>query len=132
MSRPVVMYEDVERLVIDVLEDLLDDHETSFTVGVGVPTGWTAAAPPHFQVSCDGTFAVMHHVAVRSTVRITVWATSTGEAKRLANLALGLIDGYTGEPAMRVSTGILPAQDPDTNAEIASITATVTVRSTPL
>lgn len=124
----LVTYPDVERLVVDWLTEQIDED---VTVGVGVPVGWVKSDRPHVQVSVDGTPAMDHPVGARSTVRLVAWAAETTEAKRLANLAHAHLlahpggDGIAGTLAL---TGIFPAHDSKTGAELASVTTRVTVR----
>lgn len=130
--KPLVTYPDVEREVVDLLTDLLDGEDV--TVGVGVPDGWTPATGDHVQVACDGTPEIRHPVRAWPTVRITAWSSTTTEAKRLANLSLGLLCAHEGGAAIgsiKPLTGMLPARDPETRAELASVTVRVTVSTTP-
>ena len=132
MTRPLVTYPDPERAVVDHLIDALADEDV--TVGVGVPTDWDKADDPHIQVACDGTPLDEHPVAHRTTIRIVAWSSSTSEAKRLALLAHGhLLGDPTGDiHSVTPLTGLLPASDPGHDAELASFTVRVRVRSTPI
>ena len=130
MTKPLVTYPDPERAVVDHLTDAIDD----VTVGVGVPTDWVRTDDPHIQVACDGTPVDEHPIAHRTTIRVVVWAASTSEAKRLALEAHGhLLTGW-GDDLHSVTplTGLLPAHDDDHDAELASFTVRVRVRSTEL
>lgn len=127
MSRLLVTYPDVEQAAKDHLKTDLADEDC--TVGIGLPTTWTTANDPHVQVACDGTPGDLHPIAQQSTIRVTVWAKSTSEAKRLANLAHGYL---LARGAYSKLTGLLPAPDPDHKAELASFTVRATVRSTPI
>lgn len=130
MSKPLVTYPDPERAVVDHLADAFAGEDV--TVGIGVPAGWTAASDPHLQVACDGTPTDEHPIAHRTTVRIVAWSSSTTEAKRLALLAHGhLLADPTGDlHSVTPLTGLLPAHDRDHDAELASFTVRVRVRST--
>lgn len=128
-------YPDVERAVVDLLTELVGTIEPDVTVGVGVPADWNVEHDPHLQVSCDGTPTLDHPIAAHSTVRIVAWAETTSRAKELANLAHGLIVAHDGAPpiaGVRTLTGLFPARDPETRAELASFTVRVSVRSTPI
>lgn len=130
MTKPLVTYPDPERAVVDHLTDALTGEDV--TVGVGLPTGWDTSDDPHIQVACDGTPVDEHPIAHRATIRVVAWSSSTSEAKRLALLAHGhLLTGW-GDDLHSVTplTGLLPAYDPGHDAELASFTARVRVRST--
>lgn len=130
--RLAVTYPDAERLVRNLLAGELDSHGETCTVGVGVPADWTPASGSHVQVSLDGTPTGTHPVLVNATVRLVAWAANTTEAKRLAVLAQGLLlahNGGDGISSTQFLTGVLPARDPESRAEIASTTTRVTVRS---
>lgn len=125
MTRPAVTYPDAEEQVIDDLTEDLEDC----TVGLGLPAGWTTDSPPHLQVTSDGSPTERHPVAHRPTIRVTVWAKYTPDAKALAQKARGLL---LARPGYRPLTGLQPAHDPDHDAELASFTVRATVRSTPI
>lgn len=124
--KPVAVYPDIERLVVDHLKLWLAPDAT---VGVGVPPGWTLTSTPHVSVALDGQL-IDHPVVAHCTIRCTARAASTTEAKRLATLAqahlLAVPDFACGAASL---TGVLPARDPDTHAELASVTVRVSVRS---
>jgi hypothetical protein len=128
-----VVFPDAERLVRALLADLIAEHEDDVTVGVDVPGDWTPASPPHLQVVWDGTPSQVRPVIARCSVRVVARAASTSRAKELAALAEGLLCAYAGGDgivSIQPLAGVLPARDPDTHAELASITVRVTVRST--
>lgn len=133
--KPAVTYPDPERAIRDLLAGLLDDHDETATVAVGVPADWTTASGSHVQVAWDGTPTQQPPIVIYPTIRITAWSASTTEAKRLALLCQGLLLAHTGGGsvgAIRPLTGVLPARDPDTRAELATFTVRATVRSTPI
>jgi len=134
--KPLVMFPDAERAMVNLLTTLLGVYEPGYTVGVGVPDGWSPGSSyPHLQVAWDGTPLQAYPVVQHATIRLVAWAYDTTEAKRLASLAEGLALAYEGDAeisGIRPLTGVLPAQDPDTRAEIASVTVRVTVRSEPV
>jgi hypothetical protein len=134
--KPTVTYPDPERETVDILTDLFEDAgENAVTVGVGVPDGWTPGDNPHLGVACDGTFTDLHPIIARSTIRLVARAATTTEAKRLAQLAHGLLCGWRGDAgvsAFQPLTGLLPARDPKTDAEIAAVTVRALLRSTPV
>jgi hypothetical protein len=126
--------QDDERLVVDYLFAELD--EDAYTVGVGLPEGWTIADLPHLEVANDGTFGNAWPVATISTIRLTAHAKTTTGAKALCGLGWGLLLAHpgsqTGIAQTLPLTGPLPARDPDTRAELAAATARVTVRTQPI
>ncbi len=128
--RPRAQFDDVERVAIDVVADLLDGEDC--TVGV-LPDGWRNPSTPtpetpHVQVAWDGTDNVAQVVAF-ATIRVTAWAATPTEAKRLARLTEGLL---MERPEVRPLTGILPARDPQNRAETASFTVAWASRSVPI
>ena len=130
MAPPLVTYPDVEELVVDLLDAALD-----CTVGVGVPDGWTTEDGDHLQVACDGTPIDEHPIAQRHTVRLTAWSANPTPAKTLLYLAHGHLIGSAGANGLSTVsplTGVLPAHDDDHDAELASCTVRVRVRSTPI
>jgi len=131
MTRLAVQYPDVERLVVDYLDELIPDADC----GVQVPADWETGVSdtPHVQVVLDGTPRVDHPVTAHPTVRLVARASSTTAAKELATRAQGHLCAHPGGGGIASTvplTGVLPARDPSTNAEIASTTTRVIVRST--
>lgn len=127
--KTVVDWPDVESLAVD----LIDSYALAATVGVGVPTSWTAGSGPHIQVALDGTPVVVSPIYVRATIRVTVWDDQITEAKALAGHLQGLMHAHMGGydiTAIQPLTGTFPARDPDTGAELASFTVAAAVRST--
>lgn len=131
MTRTAVTYPDAERLTVTCLDGLLPTVD----VGIAVPPTWKPADTPHVQVAMDGTPRVFHPMAQQPTIRLIARAATPTLAKELAQEAAGRLiagpwpDGITNVQAL---TGPFPARDPQTKAELASVTVRVTVRSTPL
>lgn len=122
-------YPDVEHLVVDWLTAELDED---CTIGVGVPGDWTKESGNHLQVDLDGTPRLDHPVLAHATVRMVAHSASTTESKRLAMKAQGILlahPGGDGVAGTRALTGVFPAHDSTTGAELASVTTRVTVRS---
>lgn len=136
MSKPLVRFPDAETLTSDLLAELLEPHEPDVTVGVGVPKNWSPTdSDAHIQVAWDGTPVRTWPIVAHATIRLVARAASTTEAKRLVALAEGLLlahPGGAGIAVIRPLTGVLPAQDPTTRAELASVTLRVSVRSEPI
>lgn len=132
--KPRVSVPDAERLTRDLLADLIWTHEPDVSVEVGVPKDWTPKSPPHLQVSWGGTPVHALPVLAYATVRIVAWAASTSEAKRLAALAEGLLLASTSDDisGFRALTSVQPARDPETRAELASVSLRATLRTQPI
>lgn len=123
--KPLVAPPDGERLALDYLKAALTGRGETATVGIGVPGGWTTESGDHVQIGLDGTPVVEYPVLWRTTLRVTAWSPSTTEAKRLASLCEALLLSHPGSPGWSgclPGTGVLPTDDPDTGAALASIT----------
>lgn len=132
--RTAVEWPDPEIASRELAATLLEDTDPAVTVQIGVPSDWAKGSPTHVQVRWDGTPKRIPFVALHATVSFVIRATTPSEAKRVALLLMGLIDGPL--PAGTVHSaqtlnGPATARDPKTLAELASFTAQVTVRSTP-
>lgn len=137
MARPTVQMPDAEKAVRVLLAELFASEITAgdVTVSIGVPVGWTSASPDHLEVAWDGTPTVAWPVSADATIRLVARAGSTSAAKALAAKAQGRLVAHMGDTTIariRPLTGVLPARDPDTDAELASCTVRVTVRSQPI
>lgn len=128
--KPTVTYPDVERAAVDLITALMADQDT--TVGVGVPGDWRKdVSVPHLQVAWDAT-TLDHPVLAHATIRVTAWHHQPTAAKALADTAMGRVLAHVGHGlirAVRPLTGLLPAYDHDTRAELASFTVRATVRA---
>lgn len=133
MADPVV-YPDTESAVVDVLQDLLATWAPDATCSTGVPADW-AGSSPHIQVAVDGTPVIDHPFRAWPTVRVTVHGApgSPTATKALATLAQGLLCAHRDATIRHAKalTGVLHERDPETNAELASFTCRVNVRSEP-
>lgn len=122
---PVAVPPDAERVAVDILAAALTARVQDVTVGVNVPATWAVGTRPHVQVALDGTPGVTYPILWTATVRVTVWHSSTTTAKALAALCQALLCSYGGSQAVasvQPLTGVLPARDPDTSAQLASVT----------
>lgn len=131
----VVTYPDPERLTIDILTAALELYVPLVTVQLGAPTNWRPELGSFVQVDLDGVPIMDHPIAMHATVRLVAHASTTDDAKELILLAQGLLlahPGGQGVTRYRSLTGLFPATDPATEAELASITVRATVRSIPL
>jgi hypothetical protein len=134
--RVAVSFPDVEHLLVDhlttVLPSVLDPVPT---VSVGVPVTWKPSSVPHVEVAWDGTPIQIYPLIARPTIRVVVRAGSPTEAKRIASIVHGVLLGPVIPPGVSnvlPLTGVLPARDVETRAELASFTVQVTVRSQPI
>jgi len=123
---------DAEHVVIDYLTTALAAHGQDVTCGVNIPTTWTDGTKPHVQVALDGTPIVTYPILFRASVRVTCWTSSTTAgttpAKALAALCFALLcvhPGGSGVASIRPLTGVLPAQDNATLAQLASVSVQV-------
>lgn len=131
---PVSIFPDVERLVVDVLGELLGDVDgipEGTTLGVGVPPGWTTADPPHLQVRVDASDSIDMPVAGRCTVALIARADATTTAKAVASRAAAVLACRKDLIGAEELTGPITARDPDAqNVELATTTVAVVARST--
>jgi len=129
--KPLATAPDVERVVIDYLTTALAAHGQDVTCGVNVPTTWATGTKPHVQVGWDGTPEVQYPILWRTSVRITAWSSSTTTAKALAALCEALMCSHPGSAtvaSVQSLTGVLPTRDPDTGAQLASVSVRVNLR----
>lgn len=132
MTKPAVTFPDPERAVVDYLTTVAaGQFPAGTTIGVGVPAGWVPTSPTHIEVAWDGTPGLAWPVTADATIRVVVHAATTTLAKRDALLAQGLLcaSGWPASLTIQPLTGVLPAQDPSTHAELASFTVRCRVRS---
>jgi hypothetical protein len=131
MTKPLVAPDDAEHLGVDFLTAALAGRSEDVTCGVNVPSAWAKGTKAHVQVALDGTPTVTPPVWW-ATLRVTCWHESTTEAKRLARLVEGLLLAHSGDGVSWAGclpgTGVLPAKDPDTKAQLASITVRMKLR----
>jgi hypothetical protein len=122
---------DGERLAVDLLEAELAARGQDVTVGVNLPPTWTRKTKAHVQVAMDGTPTGNYPVLFNTVIRVTVWASSSTLAKALAALCQGVLLAHGGQPGWdgcRFGTGVLPATDPGTKADLASVTVIAKLR----
>lgn len=133
--KPLVVPPDAEHVVIDYLATALLARGQDVSVGVNIPSTWAPGTKPHVQVGLDGTPVVEYPILWRASVRVTVWASTTTASKALAGLAHGLLlthPGSTEVGSIRPLTGTLPTRDPDTGAQLASVSVQVNLRGSVL
>ena len=134
MSKPLVVPPNVETIVGDYLRAALLARGQDVTVGVVIPPTWSSSTKPHVQVALDGT-EVRYPALWKCSVRVTCWAAGTTTAQALAGLAHGLLLSHPGDVSVgsiRPLTGTIPARDPDTGAQLASVSVLVNLRGSTL
>lgn len=122
--KPLAVPPDAERVAVDYLTSALLARAQDVSVGVTIPATWTAGTKPHVQVALDGTPEVRYPILWRCTIRVTCWHASTTTAKALAALCQAILCAHPGSvqvASVQALTGVLPARDPDTGAQLASI-----------
>jgi len=124
---------DAEHVAVDYLTSALLARAQDVTVGVNIPATWVAGTKPHVQVALDGTPIVEYPILFRSTIRVTCWHASTTTAKALAALCQAILCAHPGSvqvASVQPLTGVLPARDPDTGVQLASISVRLNLRGT--
>ena len=135
MSKPLAVPPDAERVIVDFLTTALAARSQDVTVGVDLPTTWTTTTKDHVQVALDGTPSVQYPILWRASVRITWWASSTTRAKAGVALCQALLCAHPGSvsvASVQPLTGVLPTRDPDTGAQLASVSVRVNLLGTVL
>ena len=128
MTKPLATAPDAERVVIDYLTAALGARGQDVSAGVNVPSAWTQGTKAHVQVGLDGTPSVQYPILASASVRVTCWHASTTTAKALVALCEGLLCSHPGSAqigSVRSLTGVLPTKDPDTGAQLASVSVRV-------
>lgn len=131
--KPVAVPPDAERVTVDILTAALASRGQDVTVGVNVPPTWAKGTKPHVQVALDGTPGLTYPIMWNATVRVTCWHESTTTAKALAALSQALLCSFGGSrtvASVQPLTGVLPALDPDTGAQLASTTCRLNLLGT--
>lgn len=139
MTTQEVVYGDGEIEAVDWLTDELPSRLTGeefegTTVGVDLPLDWKPSDPPHLMVALDGTPSAVHPILCRQTIRLVAFTRSKTAAKRLCAIGQSVLLVHPGNQVVsnvEFLTGVQPAKDPTTGAEIASATQRMTVRAVP-
>lgn len=137
MSKPLAVFVDPEKALVDYLTDQLagrtEECADGASVGVTLPAGWGVDSDPYVLVACDGVDSSDWPVVGRATVRVTVWHSTSSNAKALAGLTMALLlahPGGDGVAGVRPGSGVYATADPDSQADLASFTVRALVRST--
>lgn len=135
MSRILVTFPDPIAATLSVLRARFPDFvdTTGVASGHSLPTD-RGRSSPFVQVQADAT-ETRYPVLETSTVRVTVWHTSTAKALALAQLVRGLLLAYSGGAEVRTFstlTGPIPASDPDSGDPLAYFTVAARLRPTPV
>ena len=128
MSKPLAVAPDAERLVIDYLTAALAARSVAAGVGVDLPATWAPTSVQYVQVALDGTPIIQYPVLARAAVRLTAWAANATASKALASLVQGLLCSHPGSASIgsvQALTGVFPARDFATGAQLASVTCRV-------
>lgn len=117
--------------IIPAIADWLDDRLTGVDVRLSVPERWTPAAGALLIVADDGGPTVWP-IKSRHTIRLTAWTNGRTAARRIANLAAGLLG--KGRPSGVISVDsdmgtVLDARDSNTGAILASVLITAHART---
>jgi hypothetical protein len=135
VSKPLAVPPDAERVVVDYLTAALAARLQDVTVGVDIPATWVTGTKAHVQVGHDGTPEVRYPVLWRASVRVTCWHASTTTSKALVALCQALLCAHPGSAqvaSVQPLTGVLPTRDPDTGAQLASVSVRVNLLGTVL
>ncbi len=102
------------------------------TVGVGLPSAWKLTSPSAVVVFDDGG-QTRWPIAVRPTLRVTVWAAGRTRAREVAGAALGLLlaRAVPGIATIAEPSQVLDARDKETGGLLASFTVKVQSRTLP-
>lgn len=128
---------DAERLVIDYLKPVLISRGKDVTIGSNVPATWNplpisqGGTKAHILVALDGTPEAEYPIYAAASIRVTAFASGSTEAKTLAGLCEALLlfhSGGGGISGIEHLSGILPAKDNITGAQMASIAVRVNLR----
>lgn len=123
-------FPDPDEQVVYYIQPALDDIAPGATCGVMVPERRRPGQdPPHILVATDmltETHAWQRPGAatMEATIRITAWADTLMEAKRIAREVHALLMFFPGRPAL----GVTADMDPESHSPIASFTAVLTFR----
>lgn len=142
MTKPLVRFPDVERLTVDLLDDLMSGE--TVTVGSIIPTDWGVGSDPHLLVVCDGAPRQSWPVVSYPTVRVVAYVApepgqqvgSPSKAKDLVLDAEGRLLAHVGTgPLMSFTslTGLLTASDTEhSQAALAMVSLRAHLRSIPI
>jgi hypothetical protein len=140
VTRPLVVFPDVQAAGADVLRDALadrpEDYAAGVTVGTKIPPVRSPEDPllPFVLVAKDTELPHPSMANSRCTLRVTVWHVDDDQAHDLAQLCQGLLLIHSGPVirGVRPATGPLPAVDPDSGVPLSTLTILANVRPTVL
>ena len=128
MTKPVAIPADAETITVDHLKANLSAHGSDATCSMLEPLPWADRTKSHVQVAMNGTPNATYPMTAAVTIRLTAWARGATDAKLLAGLAQGIMcahQGGGGVQSVQFLTGILPAKDAETGAQLATCTVRV-------
>lgn len=130
-----IVYGDAEGAAIDWLTEALETRwDDPVTVANHLGSTWEPGDTLHVLVQCDGTPGGVHPIEVYQTVRVTVFAQYTTDARALCQIAHAALLAFPGDPEAGIGgaaflTGVMPGEDPENGAQTASATVRMKVRS---
>lgn len=128
-------FPDVLAGAISVLSDALSARSEPYVQGVSVRSKAPADSSdvPVVQLGKDSD-RVTYPIISRSTLRVTVWHSTEGNAADLASLCQGLILSHSGEviEATTSLTGPIPGVDPNSGLDFATFTVAAITHATVL
>ncbi|KEF19959.1 MULTISPECIES: hypothetical protein [Streptomyces] len=136
MTKPLVVFDDVQAAGAQVLRTALAGRPEPFaagaTVGTRVPDDRTPETPhlPYVLVAKDSDAPHPSMANARCTLRVTVWGEDEDAAHDLAMLCQGLLLIHSGPVirSVKPGTGPLPAVDPPTGLPLSTLTVLANVR----
>lgn len=140
VTRPLVVFPDVQAAGADVLRDALasrpEDYAAGVTVGTQVPALRSPEDPmlPFVLVAKDSDLPHPSMANSRCTLRVSIWHVDADKAHDLAQLCQGLLLIHSGTVirGVRPATGPLPAVDPDSGVALSTLTVLANIRPTVL
>lgn len=136
VSKPLVVFLDVQAAGAQVLRMALTGRPESYTagatVGTRVPGDRTPETPhlPYVLVAKDTDLPHPSMANARCTLRVTAWHEDEDQAHDLAMLCQGLLLVHSGPVirSVKPGTGPLPAVDPPTGLPLSTCTVLANVR----
>lgn len=119
-----------DEVAVDRLLDALPARwDGPVGVGVELPPTWTTADDPFVVVDLVATPSAVPPIEEHQTVRLVVFAATTGTAKRLAGVAQSVLLSH---PTVKVRylTGRSTERDPSNGAHVSACSVRMAMRST--
>jgi hypothetical protein len=134
--KPLVLFGDAQASAASALRTALAGRPESYAngaaVGTRVPDARAPESPhlPYVLVRKDSDLPHSSMANSRCTLRVTVWHTDPDQAHDLAMLCQGLLLVHSGPVirGVRPGTGPLAAKDPDSGADLSTLTVLANVK----